>query len=416
MQTRLADFIKDTPQGRTAETILRKCVHCGFCTATCPTYQLLGDELDSPRGRIYLIKQMLEGDPVSRTTQTHLDRCLTCRACETTCPSGVRYGRLAEIGREVIEQKVKRPVTQRLFRWLLRKILPFPSRFTPLLRIGQLLRGLLPEPLRRQVPPRRIDNRWPTARHQRRMLILEGCVQPGIAPQFNTAAARVLDKLGISLIPARDVGCCGAVSLHLSATEEGLGQIRRNIDALCVHLDQGVEGIVSTASACALTMKEYGDLLSHDEVYAKRAARVSGAVKDLVEVLSREQTESVTESPAAPRRVAFHAPCTLQHGQKLTGAVESLLTKQGFDIVPVRDAHLCCGSAGTYSILQPELSRTLLENKLAALTAEEPEIIATANIGCYTQLMTRAEVPVVHWIELLDKRELRSDPSTLLGE
>ena len=239
MQTRLADFIKDTPHGRTADEILRKCVHCGFCTATCPTYQLLGDELDSPRGRIYLIKQMLEGEPVTRTTQLHLDRCLTCRACETTCPSGVRYGRLAEIGREVVEQRVNRGFLERVLRWLLRKLIPYPSRFTPLLRIGQRLRAVLPHKMRRRIPPRRTHDQWPAPRHSRRMLVLDGCVQSAIAPHFNEAAARVLDRRGISLARPSGAGCCGAVSLHLSATEEALDQMRRNIDVMCTHLDQG---------------------------------------------------------------------------------------------------------------------------------------------------------------------------------
>lgn len=401
MQTHLADFIKDTPQGKTADEILRKCVHCGFCTATCPTYQLIGNELDGPRGRIYLIKQMLEGEPVSVTTQTHLDRCLTCRACETTCPSGVRYGRLAEIGREIVEERVARPLLQRIIRWLLRKIIPYPARFTPFLRLGQWLRAFLPETIRRRVPPMRTDSHWPPPRHQRRMLILDGCVQPGIAPHFNAAAARVLDQLGISLLRPSGAGCCGAVSLHLSAGAEALEQMRRNIDVFCAHLDQGVEAIVSTASACALTMKEYRDLLGDDQVYAERAARVSAAVKDLAEVLSQEKP--ITCDIARPgSRIAFHAPCTLQHGQKIQGAVERILERQGFELTPVAEPHLCCGSAGTYSILQPELSASLLENKLAALGAGQPEIIATANIGCYTHLMTRAEIPVVHWIELLD--------------
>ena len=402
MQTRLADFIKDTPLGKTADEILRKCVHCGFCTATCPTYQLLGDELDSPRGRIYLIKQMLEGDPVSVTTQTHLDRCLTCRACETTCPSGVRYGRLAEIGRELVEERVKRPFSQQVFRWLLRKIVAYPTRFTPILRIGQWLRVLLPRSMRRRVPLIRTDNRWPAPRHARRMLILDGCVQPGIAPHFNAAAARVLDQVGISLLRPLGAGCCGAVSLHLSAGEEAREQMRRNIDVFCAHLDQGVEAIVSTASACALTMKEYRDQLGDDPVYTERAARVSAAVKDLAEVVAKEQPVS-TGAPTPRRRIAFHAPCTLQHGQKINGAVEKILQAQGFELTPVAQGHLCCGSAGTYSILQPELSASLLQNKLATLEAGDPDIIATANIGCYTHLMTRAQIPVLHWIELLDQ-------------
>ena len=407
MQTRLADFIKDTPEGKTAEEILRKCVHCGFCTATCPTYQLLGDELDSPRGRIYLIKQMLEGEPVTTTTQLHLDRCLTCRACETTCPSGVRYGRLAEIGREVVEQRVKRSLLERGVRWMLRKIIPYPGRFTPWLRIGQAVRFLLPDTLRRRIPPRHAPDRWPAPRHPRRMLILDGCVQSAIAPHFNAAAARVLDRRGISLVRPSGAGCCGALSLHLSATRESLEQMRRNIDVMCAHLDQGIEAIISASSACALTMKEYQDLLGDDRGYRERAARVAAAVKDLGEVLSVEEA-TIRPVSRAPRRVAFHSPCTLQHGQKLPGVVEEILEHSGFELVPVTDSHLCCGSAGTYSLLQSALSESLLDNKLHTLCAAKPDVIATANIGCYTHLMTRAPVPVVHWVELMDRHEKSS--------
>jgi glycolate oxidase iron-sulfur subunit len=400
MQTALADFIKDTPEGREADAILRACVHCGFCTATCPTYQLLGDELDGPRGRIYLIKQILEGSPTTARTQLHLDRCLTCRACETTCPSGVRYGRLADIGRHVVEQRVRRPWHERLTRWLLRRVLPYRSRFTPLLALGRVVRPLLPGTLRRTVPPAQAAGAWPAPRHQRRMLVLEGCVQPVLAPRINAATARVLDRLGISLVCADSAGCCGAVSHHLSAQEDALGFMRRNIDAWWPHVEAGVEAIVMTASGCGVMVKEYGELLSHDPRYAAKATRIADMTRDIAEVLADTEL-SVLQ--ARPRKIAFQSPCTLQHGQKLGGIVEGLLQGLGFELTPVPDPHLCCGSAGTYSILQKPLSQRLLANKLEALESGQPELIATANIGCLVHLQSRAWPRVVHWIELLDK-------------
>ena len=401
MQTRLADFIRDTPDGRTADAILRKCVHCGFCTATCPTYQLLGDELDGPRGRIYLVKQLLEGAPVTTRTQLHLDRCLTCRACETTCPSGVRYGRLADIGRRLVDERVPRPLGERMRRKALLAVIPHRTRFAPLLALGRLVRPLLPGPLARKVPPHQPAGRWPPARHTRRVLALGGCVQGAIAPAIDAAAARVLDRLGISYLPAPASGCCGAASHHLGAHDAALASMRRNIDAWWPEIEAGAEAIVITASACAAEVKEYAELLEHDPAYAGKAARVSSLARDLSEVVAAEDCSSL--APArAPGRVAFHSPCTLQHGQKLSGAVEGILERAGFELIPVNDAHLCCGSAGTYSILQPELSRELLSRKIENLQAHRPETIVTANIGCYAHLATAASVPVRHWIQLLD--------------
>ncbi len=399
MQTNLAAFIKDTPEGQEADGILRKCVHCGFCTATCPTYQLLGDELDGPRGRIYLIKQVLEGSEPTKKTQLHLDRCLTCRACETTCPSGVRYGRLAEIGRELIEEKVKRTPVEAAMRYGLRLVLPYTSRFSPLLKLGQAMRPILPGPIKRKVPPKQRARSWPNARHQRRILVLEGCVQPAIAPDINAAAAVVLDRIGISLVSVPGQVCCGAVSHHLSAHEEGLDFMRRNIDAWWPHVEAGAEAILSTASACTEMIKEYGDLLAADPAYAEKAARISSMTRDLSQVLAAEDRSTLRTNDK--RRVAFHSPCTLQHGQKLPRVVEGILADAGFDLTPVPDAHLCCGSAGTYSILQPGLSTRLLKNKVAALEGGNPQLIATANIGCLAHLQSGASLPVVHWIQLL---------------
>ena len=406
MKTNLADFIKNTPEGKEADAILRTCVHCGFCTATCPTYQLLGDELDGPRGRIYLMKQVLEGDAFTKKTQLHLDRCLTCRSCETTCPSGVQYGRLVDIGRNIVEQQVGRTPLERLKRATLRAVIPKPAVFNPLLKLGQLTRPLLPRTVRRKIPKRLAPTPWPAARHARRMLVLQGCAQPGIAPTINPAMARVLDRIGISLVHAAAAGCCGAVSYHLNAQDEGLDYMRRNVDAWWPYVEQGVEAIVMTASGCGVMVKEYGHLLQRDERYREKAKKISALTKDAAEILTaeREALASHFSSPASRLpAVAFHSPCTLQHGQQIRGLAESLLTAAGYSLTPVPDSHLCCGSAGTYSILQPDLSQRLLKDKVAALSSGSPAVIATANIGCLAHIQTGTTLLVRHWVELLDE-------------
>ena len=400
MQTELADFIRDTPAGREAESILRKCVHCGFCTATCPTYQVLGDDLDSPRGRIYLMKRALEGAPVTEKTRLHLDRCLTCRACETTCPSGVRYGRLVDIGRAVVESKTERGPLERAQRAALAFGLPRSGLFATVLRIGQWMRPLLPPSLRSKVPAQTLPaGAWPTPRHRRKMLVLAGCVQPALAPSINAAAARVLDRTGISIIEAPGAACCGGIRFHLNYQEEGRDDMRALIDAWWPAVASGeVEAIVMTASGCGVTVKEYGHLLARDARYREKAERISALTRDLCEVITPEMVGPVR----ARGKVAFQSPCTLQHGQQLRGKVETLLRAAGYELVTVNDAHLCCGSAGTYSLLQPAISTELRERKLTALQAGSPDVIATANIGCLNHLQLAAAVPVRHWIELLD--------------
>jgi len=399
MKTALAVEIRDTPAGQEADAILRACVHCGFCNATCPTYQLLGDELDGPRGRIYLIKQMLEGHAPTAATQLHLDRCLTCRACETTCPSGVRYGRLLDIGRARIEREVPRLPWDRLRRHALLSMLPYRNRFGLLLRLAQLARPLLPPSLRRAVPRREPGGTWPAVRHARRMLILDGCVQPALAPNINAATARVLDRLGISVVVAPRAGCCGAMSHHLGDTTLARAFARHNIDAWWPEVEAGAEALITTASGCGVHVKDYGHLLRDDPAYASKAERIAGLTKDLGEVLAAEDLGRL-KVPA--KTIAFQSPCTLQHGQKLNGLVEGVLRRLGFVLTPVPDAHLCCGSAGTYSLLQPKLSGALRERKLDALLSGKPELVATANIGCLAHLQRTAPLPVRHWVELLD--------------
>ena len=391
MQTNLADFIRDTPEGREAEAILRKCVHCGFCTATCPTYQVLGDDLDSPRGRIYLMKRALEGAPVSDKTRLHLDRCLTCRACETTCPSGVHYGRLVDIGRAFVEKQTRRTPRDRLYRALLSFGVPRPRLFGAALRLGQLF-GLAPRTAKAKP--------WPAPRHARRMVVLRGCVQPSLAPSINAAAARVLDRVGISLLEVPGSGCCGGVRFHLNDQQAGRDDMRALIDAWWpLVAGRETEAIVATASGCGVTIKEYSHLLSLDQDYRGKAERVSELTRDLSEVISPEDLPQ----GASRGRVAFQSPCSLQHGQQIRGKVEALLARVGYQLTPVRDAHLCCGSAGTYSLLQPEIAGELRTRKLAALQEGAPQAIATANIGCLAHLQAASATPVRHWIELVDE-------------
>ncbi|MBC3375087.1 glycolate oxidase subunit GlcF [Pseudomonas sp. SWRI92] len=402
MQTRFSDESKRLPRAEEAERILRSCVHCGFCNATCPTYQLLGDELDGPRGRIYLIKQVLEGQPATASTQLHLDRCLSCRNCETTCPSGVDYHNLLDIGRAVVDAAVPRPPSQRALRLGLRGLAGSPERFKTLLRLGAVFRPVLPANLVAKLPRGAAPHgERPAVRHARAVLMLEGCVQPGLSPNTNAAAARVLDRLGISVIPSVEAGCCGALDYHLDAQSTGLDRARRNIDAWWPHLQNGAEAIVQTASGCGAFIKDYGHLLEHDHAYAAKARQVSERALDLVQVLGNEPLEEICA--ARSQRIAVHCPCTLQHAQKLGGTVEALLARLGFNLTEVPDGHLCCGSAGTYSLTQPTLARQLRDNRLNALESGRPELIVTANVGCQSHLDSAGRTPVRHWIELVDQ-------------
>jgi glycolate oxidase iron-sulfur subunit len=405
MQTHLAPQYQDSAAGREAEAILRKCVHCGFCTATCPTYQLLGDELDGPRGRIYLIKQVLEGEAPTRKTQMHLDRCLTCRNCESTCPSGVQYGHLVDIGRQIVDEQVPRPAAEKAVRWLLKEGLPSPL-FAPALKLGQMVRGALPPTLRAKVPLPQSAGRWPSASHVRKVLTLAGCVQPALSPNINSATARVLDAAGIECVTAPQAGCCGAVKFHLNDQSGGLGQMRANIDAWWPLLSSGqVEALVINASGCGATIKDYGHLLRDDPAYAEKAALVSAKTRDLSELLPDLVPLLKPRLKSAPQGVvAFHPPCTLQHGQKLRGGVETHLGELGFTVQVARnEAHLCCGSAGTYSVLNPDIAYELRDRKVGHLEALQPEVIVSANIGCITHLQSGTATPVKHWVEVLDE-------------
>jgi glycolate oxidase iron-sulfur subunit len=411
MHTDLAPEYQNSADGQAAAAILRKCVHCGFCTATCPTYQLLGDELDGPRGRIYLMKAVLEGVTPTRKTQAHLDRCLTCRSCESTCPSGVHYGELLDIGRKLVEAKVPRPLGEQALRWVLKEGLPSPL-FAPAMKLGQLLRPLLPAALKAKVPAKQDAGTWPGTVHVRKVLLLSGCVQPAMAPNINSATARVLDAAGVQCLIAPKAGCCGAVKFHLNDQEGGKAQMRANIEAWWPHVQDGVEAILMNASGCGVTVKEYGHLLKDEPLYAAKAARISALTKDLSEWLP-ELSERLSgkldaRSVAQAGAMAFHPPCSLQHGQQLRGGVEKHLQTLGFDIkVTGAEAHLCCGSAGTYSVINPDLAYQLRDRKLdhlqATFAGSAPDLIVSANMGCITHLQSGTSTPVRHWVEVLDE-------------
>jgi len=396
---------------RIAAEALGNCVHCGFCNATCPTYLLLGNELDGPRGRIYLIKQVLEGNECSSKTLSHLDRCLSCRACETTCPSGVAYGQLLEVGRQAVLKKVKRPYHERLLRYLLRRILPYPRRLAAILSLTPLLGWLWPAAVRERLKdlpelPRTRPEAITSAPSSRQVLLLAGCAQATIRPDINESTIRVLERLGISARIIAGSGCCGAVAQHMDAAEEARRFMRQNIDAWWPAIESGAEAILSTSSACSLMLKDYGRLLADDPDYRDKAVRVSGLCRDAAELIAAEDDEMLLKTFGrvdGRQRVAMHLPCTAQHGQRLIPALEKIMRAVGVELTDVEDSHICCGAAGTYTVLQPELSTQLRHDRLQALQKGSPDTITTANIGCLLHLQNQAGVPVSHWIELLDQ-------------
>lgn len=365
-----------------ANEIIRKCVHCGFCLATCPTYQLLGSELDSPRGRIYLIKSSLEQNEFSQESIKHLDRCLTCRSCETTCPSGVEYGRLIDIGREFVEQK--RPLWQKALRYSVRKLLTTPLIFNPIGRIARHSK-------------KQGDALKPSA-NSKKVLLLGGCVQPVLAPNINHSIKNILTKLGFEALETPQKQCCGAVDQHLSAEQDAIIKVKNNIDA---WLEFDVEVIISSASGCGLMVKDYASMFKEGDEYYQKATIIASKTLDIAEFLA---DKDLSQLNLEKTNISYHEPCTLQHGQKLAGLVNSILQRLGYTPVPVADAHLCCGSAGTYSIFQPELSKQLKINKLSNLNASNPQMIVTANIGCLMHLQKDSKIPVKHWVELLDNQ------------
>jgi glycolate oxidase iron-sulfur subunit len=404
VKTSITQAILQTHQGIEANRILRNCVHCGFCNATCPTYQLTGDELDGPRGRIYLIKQVLEGKRAGSLTQSHLDRCLTCRNCESTCPSGVDYGELLDIGRKMVSEQTRRSIRDRFRRFVVRKFFLTRPLFNAAITTAQSIRTFLPGAIKQKVPakPETLLD-WPTTEHQRKIILLPGCVQPALQPNIDRAAAIVLDRLGIQTLRIPRTGCCGGISHHLDAYAEAQASIKSNIDRWWpyVHNNQ-IEAIISTATGCEVTIKEYGRMLVDDQAYRHKAARISELSKDLSEyVADQGQQPSLTTALRPDQKVAFHPPCTLQHGQQIRGKVESLLQASGRQLVSFQESHLCCGSAGTYSILQKTMAEQLRDRKVQHIESAQPDVIATANVGCLLHLQSGTHIPVKHWIEML---------------
>jgi glycolate oxidase iron-sulfur subunit len=398
MRTDVAATLQETAAAARAEAVIGACVHCGLCNAACPTYRLTGDELDGPRGRIYLMKSALEGEPIGTLTLSHLDRCLECRACESACPSGVEYHRLLDIGRGFVGRAVEHPPESRRTRAAIRFAAAHPGMLAGLLSLGRLARFALPTRLKEKIPPKRARGVWPPGRHERRMLILGGCVQSAAAPDFNAATARVFDRIGISVVEGD--GCCGAVPFHLQAEDYARDMVRRRIDEWSAALDDGCEAVLVNASGCAAFVRDWLDLLADDPDYSVKARRVAAAVKDPIEVL-RGGSFAGLALPAAPR-IAVHDPCTLRNGPGLGGEVALLLERLGYQPQRVANESQCCGSAGSYSLLQPEIASRLRREKLLDLAASNPAAIVTANIGCWMHLAAVSRIPVRHWIEAVD--------------
>ncbi len=430
MQTTFtAEQLTDPDIARSNE-VLRACVHCGFCTATCPTYAVLGDELDSPRGRIYLIKDMLEaGRPADEQTVTHIDRCLSCLACMTTCPSGVHYMHLVDHARAYIEETYKRPLTDRALRWVLAKVLPYPTRFRLALvaaKLGRPFRGLMPDARLRamldmapkRIPPvsRNDDPQVfaPQGARKLRVALLTGCAQRALNTDINDATIRLLTRLGAEVVIAHGQGCCGALTHHMGKSAESHASAARNIDAWHAEMTgEGLDAVVINTSGCGTTVKDYGHMFRTDAAMADKAAAVAGIAMDVSEVLMKL---GLPEGTDRGLRVAYHSACSLQHGQQIKTHPRTLLSQAGFEVVEPRDAHLCCGSAGTYNLMQPEISGELKARKVETLEAKAPDVIAAGNIGCMMQIGSGTEVPVVHTVELLDWATGGPKPPALVAE
>ena len=399
MRSLLNDTLRDDPVATEAASIVRSCVHCGFCNATCPTYQLTGDELDGPRGRIYLMKSWLEADAAGDTTQIHLDRCLGCRSCETTCPSGVRYGRLLDLVRPRVHAAAGLSTWERVTRALLIAVIPYPRRWRAAVSLGRWLRPVLPNAVKRLYSLSDPPPAFVATPRARRVLLLGGCAQAVLNPSIDNAAARVFDRLGITLERHSGVECCGALPYHLGDEPVAVRIAKANIDAWWPAIEAGAEAIMATSSGCGVQLRDYAQLLRGDAHYGPRAARVVALVRDPIELVDTQQLRAHVHGQG--QRIAVQTPCTLQHGQGLGGRIEPLLRELGWDVLPANDGHLCCGSAGSYSILQPAMAGELRTRKLDNLMANAPTEVVTANIGCQLHLAAGASVPVRHWLEVL---------------
>ena len=399
MRAPIAEHMQGHAFAEEAAAIVRSCVHCGFCNATCPTYQLTGDELEGPRGRIYLIKSMLEDGVIGDATLTHLDQCLVCRNCETTCPSGVEYGRLLEVVRPHVQSSVALSLGARLERWLITRVVPYPSRLAPFVAMGRLLRPLMPARLKRMVPPIPTVRKGAYKTHARRILLLGGCAQAVMNPAIDAAAEAVFNAIGITLERCPGVDCCGALTYHLGYAEEAVATAKANVDAWWPQVEKGVDAIFATSSGCGVHLKEYARVLADEPAYAERALAIQNLVTDPIEVIDADRLSALIHAPDDV--IAFHPPCTLQHGQRLAGRVEALLKRLGWQLCIVADSHLCCGSAGSYSLLHPATANALRKDKLDKLLSGAPREIVTANIGCQLHLGAASPVGVRHWLELL---------------
>ncbi len=402
MRARLAESNSSKSFALAATEIIRSCVHCGMCNASCPTYQLTGDELEGPRGRIYLIKGILETGETSDVARTHLDQCLVCRSCEASCPSGVKYGELLELTKPHIESSNRSPLRLRIKRYLIVQIVPNKVLFSMFFAVGRLLKPLLSSNLKILIPERASLQASRRVAHKRKALLLSTCAQSVVRPSIDTAAIKIFDRLGITLIPVAGAGCCGALALHCGYEEKAIVQAKANIDAWWPYIELGAESIIATSSGCGLQLKGYERLLKEFPDYSAKSKYLAGLIKDPIELIDDQKLSAVTKD-SDRCSIAFQSPCSQQHGLKINGRVEAVLERLGWNFTKVKDPHLCCGSAGSYSILYPETSARLREEKLNALSQGSPELIVTANIGCQLHLGAKSAVPVIHWLELIER-------------